>query len=176
MTKPPLFLIEVWVTQVHSGQNSQHQTLTVCLPFTPEYCGQNGRWGEATRQKLWLGEGGRGRHHKGDVLGRRSEEKGFSMSFQETPSSISLLRTDPVIVKRETSLDDLGASVHTPAPILQSACVLVQLHACVPGPVQLSVTPKDCRPPSASVHGVLQARVLEWVAASSSRGSARSGD
>ena len=31
--------------------------------------------------------------------------------------------------------------------------------------------PKDCRPPGSSVHGILQARILEWVAISYSRGS-----
>ena len=31
--------------------------------------------------------------------------------------------------------------------------------------------PMDCSPPSSSVHGILQARILEWVAISFSRGS-----
>ena len=31
--------------------------------------------------------------------------------------------------------------------------------------------PIDCSPPSSSVHGILQARILEWVAISFSRGS-----
>ena len=31
--------------------------------------------------------------------------------------------------------------------------------------------PMDCGPPGSSVHGILQARILEWVAISSSRGS-----
>ena len=31
--------------------------------------------------------------------------------------------------------------------------------------------PMHCSPPSSSVHGVLQARILEWVAISSSKGS-----
>ena len=30
--------------------------------------------------------------------------------------------------------------------------------------------PKDCSPPGSSVHGILQARILEWVAMPSSRG------
>ena len=34
----------------------------------------------------------------------------------------------------------------------------------------------DCSPPGSSVHGILQARILEWVAISSSRGSSPSGD
>ena len=29
----------------------------------------------------------------------------------------------------------------------------------------------DCNPPGSSVHGILQARILEWVAVSFSRGS-----
>ena len=32
--------------------------------------------------------------------------------------------------------------------------------------------PIDCSPPGFSVHGILQARILEWVAMPSSRGSA----
>ena len=31
--------------------------------------------------------------------------------------------------------------------------------------------PMDCRPPGSSIHGILQARVLEWVAIAYSRGS-----
>ena len=34
----------------------------------------------------------------------------------------------------------------------------------------------DCGTPGSSVHGILQARVLEWVAISFSRGSSRPGD
>ena len=36
--------------------------------------------------------------------------------------------------------------------------------------------PVDCSPPGSSVHGILQARVLEWVAISFSRGSSRPRD
>ena len=31
--------------------------------------------------------------------------------------------------------------------------------------------PMDCSPPDSSIHGILQARILEWVATPSSRGS-----
>ena len=34
--------------------------------------------------------------------------------------------------------------------------------------------PMDCSPPGSSVHGILQARILEWVAMPSSRGSSPS--
>ena len=40
-------------------------------------------------------------------------------------------------------------------------------------PVQLFVTPMDCTSPDSSVHGILQAGILEWVAVSSSRGSSQ---
>ena len=43
-----------------------------------------------------------------------------------------------------------------------SACAQSCLSLC---------NPTDCSPPSFSVHGILQARILEWVASSSSRGS-----
>ena len=36
--------------------------------------------------------------------------------------------------------------------------------------------PMDCSPPGSSVPGILQARVLEWVAMFSSRGSSQSSD
>ena len=37
-------------------------------------------------------------------------------------------------------------------------------------------SPRDCRPPGSSVHGILQARILEWVAMSSSAESSRPRD
>ena len=36
--------------------------------------------------------------------------------------------------------------------------------------------PLDCSPPGSSVHGILQARILEWVVTSSSRGSSQPRD
>ena len=36
--------------------------------------------------------------------------------------------------------------------------------------------PMDCSPPGSSGHGILQARMLEWVAMPSSRGSSPPGD
>ena len=41
--------------------------------------------------------------------------------------------------------------------------------------VRLFETPMDCSPPGSSIHGTLQARVLEWVAISFSRGSSDPG-
>ena len=42
--------------------------------------------------------------------------------------------------------------------------------------VQLCVTPMDDSPPGSSVHGILHASILEWIAIPSSRGSSRPRD
>ena len=59
---------------------------------------------------------------------------------------------------------------HTPL-----LAVFLFLGACVHGKsLQSRLTlcdPMDCCPPGSSVHGILQARILEWVALPSSRGS-----
>ena len=60
-------------------------------------------------------------------------------------------------------------------PFLRKWCVCV----CVCMYAQSCWTlrnPMDCSPQSSSVHGILQARILEWVAISFSRGSSRPRD
>ena len=51
----------------------------------------------------------------------------------------------------------------------------IERLACVHAKLlQLYLTPcdpMDCSPPGSSIHGILQARILEWVAMPSSRGS-----
>ena len=49
--------------------------------------------------------------------------------------------------------------------ILSSMCVLAA-QSC-----PTLCDPVDCSPPGSSVHGILQARILEWVAIPFSRGS-----
>ena len=48
-------------------------------------------------------------------------------------------------------------------------CVRARTRACTLNHVQLFVTPMDCSPPGSFVHGILQARILEWVAISFSK-------
>ena len=55
-------------------------------------------------------------------------------------------------------------------------CECVCIHVCVCVCAQSCLTlcnPMDCSPPGSSVHGIFQARILEWVAISSSRGSSQ---
>ena len=49
-----------------------------------------------------------------------------------------------------------------------SAFVLLVTQSC-----PTLCNPMDCSPPGFSVHGILQARILEWLAMPSSRGSSR---
>ena len=51
----------------------------------------------------------------------------------------------------------------------------IHMYACSVASVQLC-DPINCSPPGSSVHGILQARILEWVAMASSRGSSRPRD
>ena len=55
--------------------------------------------------------------------------------------------------------------------LLQRTAILL---TCVYSVVFESLQTMDCSPPGPSVHGIFQARILEWVAISSSRGSSRS--
>ena len=60
------------------------------------------------------------------------------------------------------------------SPVLNSDCHKeANIHACCP--VRLC-DPMDCNPPGSSVHGIVQARLLEWVAISFSRGSSQPRD
>ena len=56
-------------------------------------------------------------------------------------------------------------------------CVCVRVHACVCvlSHIQLFCDLMACSLPRSSVHGIVQARILEWVAISFSRGSSDSG-
>ena len=53
--------------------------------------------------------------------------------------------------------------------VLQNMCSVTQSYLTLCGPV-------DCSPPGSSVHGISQARILEWVAISCSRGSSQPRD
>ena len=54
---------------------------------------------------------------------------------------------------------------------LQRCCCCLVAHSC-----PTLCDPMDCSPPGSSVHGISQARILEWVAISFSRGSSRPRD
>ena len=63
-----------------------------------------------------------------------------------------------------------------PLTIRVCVCVRVHMHTCVLGHSVMSDflrPPMDCSPRGSSVHGILQAIILEWAAISFSMGSSR---
>ena len=50
-------------------------------------------------------------------------------------------------------------------------CCAKSLQSC-----PIPCVPMDCTPSGSSIHGILQARILEWIAMPSSRGSSPPGD
>ena len=52
-------------------------------------------------------------------------------------------------------------------------CVCARAHVCACYSVVSDCDPMDCSPPGSSIHGILQAKILEWVAISYSRESSR---
>ena len=68
-------------------------------------------------------------------------------------------------------LSSLGAKILFVIYMCVCVCVCVCVCKCLYVRLSLFATPIDCSPPGPSVHGILQARTLEWVAISSPRGS-----
>ena len=63
-------------------------------------------------------------------------------------------------------MTDLQSCV-SPLPLISvGTCLLSRVRLC---------EPMDGSPPGSSVHGILQAKILEWVAISSSKGSPNPG-
>ena len=62
--------------------------------------------------------------------------------------------------------------VHQQVLLFTFLMVSCEAHACSVAQSCLTLFyPMDCSPPGFSVHGIFQARILEWIAISSSRGS-----
>ena len=67
--------------------------------------------------------------------------------------------------------------LYEPLPLNTWKTVLHSLHACSAAHSCLTLCdPMDCSPLGSSIHGISQARILEWVAISFSRGSFRPRD
>ena len=80
----------------------------------------------------------------------------------------SVLTHSPLLLVNFTKLwSCLWHSMFVERPyVISCACVHALSH------VQFC-NPMDCNPPGSSAHGIFQARLLEWVAISSSRGSSQ---
>ena len=71
-------------------------------------------------------------------------------------------------------IESVAASTFSPSvchEVMGSDTMILMLSHSV---VSNSCNPMDCSPPGSSLHGVFQAKTLEWGAISSSRGSSQS--
>ena len=55
-------------------------------------------------------------------------------------------------------------------------CVKLKVKVLAAQPCPTLCDPIDCSPPGSSIHGILQARILEWVVVTFSRGSSQPRD
>ena len=90
------------------------------------------------------------------------------MPSTQKPSFFSFLATP-------LGTQDLSSPPGT-EPVPPEVEALKEVNVLVAQSCQTLCDPLDCSPPGSSVHGVLQARILEWVAISFSRGYSRSRD
>ena len=88
-----------------------------------------------------------------------------------------------LVCTQRTQYFDLLFFCPAPTVFIKSSAVLdfVRVHAkslqsCQTFCNPMDCNPMDCSPPGSSVHGILQARLLEWVIMPSSRGSTWSRD
>ena len=63
-----------------------------------------------------------------------------------------------------------------PVPVLSGFFLAVHMCVLVAQSCRTVCGPMDYSPPGSSVHGILQTRILEWVAVSFSRGSSQPRD
>ena len=79
---------------------------------------------------------------------------------------------NPVIINLNCALESAGEFLKNHwSPFLSCFCCSFVAKSC-----PTLCDPVDCSPPGSSVHGILQARILGWVAISFSRGSSRPRD
>ena len=93
-----------------------------------------------------------------------------------SPYGRMLALSPPAINSCPSVLEHIRGHGSGPTPYPPSNCTFQEKHVCVLshfGRVQLC-NPLDYSPPGYSVHGILQARILEWVAISYSREPFRS--
>ena len=77
-------------------------------------------------------------------------------------TSVCSMKTNSMVIKMKKNLRRKMKVNHNHNEVTQSCPTLCD--------------PVDCSPPGFSVHGILQARILEWVAISFSRGSSQPRD
>ena len=111
----------------------------------------------------------RGRIQKGKSTRQERGERYTNTTLtSDLDSNQRLLKTLVQKYIQEEEIWQSGRLIH----LEENVCIHAKsLQSC---PVLCA--PMDCSPKGSSVHGILQARILEWVAMSSSRGSSQPRD
>ena len=90
---------------------------------------------------------------------------------EQAASKMTLSKADTSFGAKKTVLLTFKCNLHH-STMRSKACVCAKsLQSC-----PTLCDPMNCSPPGSSVHGILQARILEWVAMPSSRGFSRHRD
>ena len=96
---------------------------------------------------------------------------------RESPAAQICSRQSRVRAGRAGRVDRTAAAGRrAPDRAVAGDMVLTALHAKSLQSCPALCDPVDFRPPDSSVHGVLQARILEWIALAFSRGSSQARD
>ena len=104
-----------------------------------------------------------------------SEQQGPQIAWQwKTPHKLPQVKRGIYLWKEPTAEHRLSLSCpykHNLEARLEARPKMQVAQSC-----PTLCDPMDCSPPGSSVHGILQARILEWVAMPSSRGSSPAKD
>ena len=115
-----------------------------------------------------------GRHTKASISVTHISREG-SGRVRETEFVIQTAPLQRTTTRRKTSSQQHESQEQN----LRDKWTKREVDTCVCSVAQSCPTlcdPRDCSPPGSSVHGLLQARILEWVAMPSSRGSSQPRD
>ena len=93
---------------------------------------------------------------------------------------VSTSRTLPNTITAQANVKEISVFNVTVHPLLSEMSfpfiILMCVHDRSLQSCSILCDPLDCSPPGSSVHGILQSRILEWVAMTSFRGSSQAED
>ena len=91
---------------------------------------------------------------------------GTSLALSGLDSSRNVMEVTIAYTKGVQSISAAGGSIYAPGfPLISLVCFPKYVFVCVSFlVVSDSLGPMDYSPPDSFVHGILQARILEWVA------------
>ena len=97
---------------------------------------------------------------------QRKEPRGQAVLLEQVPNSEILDKVLPKVTLPQGGVLRAISAWVGPVDCLRARMCVESLQSCL-----TLCDPMDYSPPVSSAHGILQARILEWVAISFSRGS-----